>query len=391
MPMMKSSRLRPALFVLGVMLMVGTLLGARHLAPGAGGGDAPAPESAKSKLQDTTVPSKAGSGPVVLGFVDSDPPVVKFGLPPNMQSGLVAQIFVKEGDKVLAGAKLFAFDSSLQKADVKRAEAAVLTAEAKLNSARAAANEHSKKVGLQQQAVDVYKLKIDLAANAYKVAETNLLDSYKTQGFEASTFKERLEKDPKLLELRNAWETHMKERDVEAAKLEVLKSEPVDLLAREAEAAITQAKAEVGKAQAALDLCTVVAHVPGIVERISVSPGDVMGISSQTPAMWFVPDGPRIVRAEVEPEFAHRVSLEVNGPGSTERKLTVYDNNDSRNSYAGVLKRVGTSFLPKRNANEGLMGNDTRILECVIEVKDAAPAGKPPLRVGQKVRVNFGQ
>jgi hypothetical protein len=31
------------------------------------------------------------------------------------------------------------------------------------------------------------------------------------------------------------------------------------------------------------------------------------------------------------------------------------------------------------------------VLEVVITVTDPAPAGKPPLRVGQKVRVNFGQ
>jgi hypothetical protein len=31
------------------------------------------------------------------------------------------------------------------------------------------------------------------------------------------------------------------------------------------------------------------------------------------------------------------------------------------------------------------------VLEAVIVVENASPAGQPPLHVGQKVRVNFGQ
>lgn len=387
---MKRSYFRPVLITLGVLLLVGTLVGSRFLSPGSGPGADPM-ESVKSRIQEATAPSRAGNGPVVLGYVDSNPTMVRYGLPPNMQTGLVAKVFVKEGDVVEADVPLFAFDTSLQEADVQRAEAAVAAAQAKLNSARAAAEEHRKKEGLQQQAVEVAKLRFELAKNAYTVAYANLLDSYKTQGFPESTWKERLAKDQKLMELANMQQTSQKEWDLELAKLEVLKAAPVDLLAKEAEAAVGQAKAEVDKAKAALKLCTVKSHVPGIVERLSVSAGDVMGLGAQSTAVWFVPSGPRIVRAEVEPEFAHRVTLEATQPDSKPREITVYDNSDSKITFKGVLKRVGTSFLPKRNGNEGLLGGDSRVLECVIEVADWAPKGKPPLRVGQKVRVNFGQ
>ena len=60
-------------------------------------------------------------------------------------------------------------------------------------------------------------------------------------------------------------------------------------------------------------------------------------------------------------------------------------------TYKGTVKRIGTAFLTKRSAADGFVQNETRALEAVIEVTDPAPPNQPPLRVGQKVRVNFGQ
>src|SRR5262249_2615006 len=163
----------------------------------------------------------------------------------------------------------------------------------------------------------------------------------------------------------NARQTSEKELGIELAKLEVMKAAPIDSQIKEAEAEISRAKALVGKADAALKLCTVTAHVPGIVERIAVSVGDVMGLGSRSTAVWLVPSGPRIVRAEVEPEFAHRVMMETSQAGAKQREITIFDNTDSKVTYKGVLTRVGTSFLPKRAGNDGLLGNDSRVLECV--------------------------
>ena len=60
------------------------------------------------------------------------------------------------------------------------------------------------------------------------------------------------------------------------------------------------------------------------------------------------------------------------------------------NRLAQVLHVPGT-FLPKRFGGESLIGNDTRVLEAIIEILDPAPPGQPPLRVGQRVRVGLGQ
>ena len=72
--------------------------------------------------------------------------------------------------------------------------------------------------------------------------------------------------------------------------------------------------------------------------------------------------------------------------------MVVFDNTDTRLTYRGKVVTVGGTFLPKRNGEgESLLGNDTPVLEAVIEILDPAPPGKPPLRVGQRVRVGLGQ
>ena len=76
------------------------------------------------------------------------------------------------------------------------------------------------------------------------------------------------------------------------------------------------------------------------------------------------------------------------GPG---KKVTIYDNTDPKLTYEGTVERIGDAFLPKRRGGDALIPSDTLVLEALVIVSDPAPPGKPPLRVGQKVRVNFGQ
>src|SRR5688572_15264467 len=110
-------RARPVLIVVGGLLLVGSLLGARLFGTGGTGPDTP----------QTANPSagKFGSGPVVIGFVDSDPPKIEYGLPPILQSGQVVEVAVKEGQHVKAGDILFRFDASVWEGKLKTAEKAV--------------------------------------------------------------------------------------------------------------------------------------------------------------------------------------------------------------------------------------------------------------------------
>ena len=69
--------------------------------------------------------------------------------------------------------------------------------------------------------------------------------------------------------------------------------------------------------------------------------------------------------------------------------MTIYDDTNFALTYEGTVRRVADSFLPKRGADVALTVSPTRVLEVEIDIADPAPAGKPPLRVGQPVRVSF--
>ena len=171
--------------------------------------------------------------------------------------------------------------------------------------------------------------------------------------------------------------------DGEELKLQGLKLTPVDADVRAATAKIAQFTATVADAQNALDACTLKARVAGVVERIYATPGQTFGPGSRAPVLWIVPAGKRIVRAEVESEFAPRVA------DKEGTKVSITDSSNFAVTYEGTVRRVGTAFLAKRSQQDALALAPTYVLECVIDVTDPAPPGKPPLRVGQPVRVSF--
>lgn len=371
-------RAQPVLFVLGVLLLVGTLVGAGALANNG------TQQSAEPK---SAIPGPAGpkaSGPITLGTVDSDPPPVTYGLPTVLQSGVVSEVFVKDGQDVKAGDKLYAFDTTILKRDLERANAAVAVQKTKVAEAEEGAKQHANKVAVLKQGVKAYENKEKSQADLYRLIKGNLENYYKAEKIPESEWPTRLGSNSDLYKANVDYVVAMNEHAVKNAELKALEAVDPQVHVKQAEAGVKQAQAEVDKAQSAIDLCTVKARTAGTVEQVKISPGATIGISTRDPALWLIPAGTRVVRAEVEADFAHRVSNELIG-----REVTIYDNADPKLTYKGTVRRIGGTFLPKRT--EGLIPSDTRVLEAVVEVTDPAPPGKPPLRVGQRVRVNLGQ
>jgi len=360
------------------LFLVGSLLGAGLLASGAGTQDKP----------KTAAPTngKNGSGPVFIGFVDSNPAPVQYGLPPVMQSGQITKVFVKEGEHVDAGAPLFAFDSTLLEKDLAIAEKAVQVAKADIHAAEAKVTEHQIAIEAQEVAVISAQKKVTLSARSLDVAKFQLRELYKSQGKPPTEWDDLLKNDVKILELEAVYLPAIIAEKAEQAKLNALKKTDPNVLVEKAKAGVDQAEAVAQKARTAVEFCTVRAKTAGVVEQINISAGTVLGITTRITSLWLIPDGPRVVRAEVEAEFAHRVTTNMIG-----REVVIYDNTNPKLTYKGKLLRVSDSFLTKRSAGENLLGNDTKVLEAVVEVIDPSPEGLPPLRIGQKVKVNFGQ
>jgi multidrug resistance efflux pump len=381
--MSKASRLRAIPWVLAVTLLVATGAGANRLInatdSAAGGAAGPGPTP--------VVPG----GVVVLGTADADTGVVKVGPPALAALASVVEVKVKEGQEVKPGDALVQFDDRIPQAKLKEAKAELAAAEQ--DKARAELGKQNAAITLDRQQHAVKSAKDDdkEARDAY-IAAVRVFD----ESFDAGA---KLNGTTVTQELRN----RRRDENPDVRRAYVLtvqaKNKVIDeekklaaaaLLPSEAESTAAQAaakvdrlKATVEQAAAAVDECVVRARVGGTIEQITVTPGETIGPATRGALMRIIPSGGRIVRAEVEPEFASKIADKIG------KKVTVYDHNNFDITYEGVVRRVPTGYLPKRNAADSLVSNPTQVLEVVIDVPDPAPAGKPPLRVGQPVRVSF--
>ena len=88
---------------------------------------------------------------------------------------------------------------------------------------------------------------------------------------------------------------------------------------------------------------------------------------SMGPALLFCPDAPRIVRAEVEQEFAGRV-----GVG---QKALIQDDATGGGSWRGQVKSISGWYSHRRSMLlEPLQFNDVRTLECILELDAGQPS-----------------
>ena len=190
-------RVRPALFVLGVALAVGSLLGARALSHS--NGNSQQPKTANP------APATEFRGPIVMGTVDSEPSPVPYLLPPVLQSGTVAKVFVRGGQEVNVGEPLYEFDTAIQSADLEGAKAAVAMAMAKVNVALEGVKEHTRKIELAKQAVLFAREKEDLTKRTYNQTKSNLEKFWKatqkvdTEPYTDAEIAKKLEDDDRLL------------------------------------------------------------------------------------------------------------------------------------------------------------------------------------------------
>jgi multidrug resistance efflux pump len=375
------------MYLLGLTLLVATLLGARALTAGHSNAD-----------HKTAEPPAAGggkaTGPVVLGTVESEQAMVGYGLSPVLQSGVITRVFVKEGQEVTAGNpakgipadKLYEFDSTILRHDLERAKVAVLQAENEVAKAKEAKKQHEKKIKAMEQTVAAAKTKVETVTTLYNLIKKALEKGYEANKIDPNLWPQKNADNPELFKANADYVDALNVRDKLEADFEILKALDMQLVVNQAEIGVKQAKAEEAKAQTAVDLCTVTAKTDGVVEQIKISPGTTIGIGTRDPALWIIPSGPRIVHGELEAEFAHRVTPDIVG-----KEVAIFDHNDPKLMYKGTVRRIGETFLPKRSSDNPL-GNDTRVLPVEIVV-DKLPAGdkRPPLRVGQRVRVSLGQ
>jgi multidrug resistance efflux pump len=348
----------------GIALLTVSLLGASQVLSSRPTSDVPAQQSFSGP-----------AGVVALGAVDLE--IAPGGFVPliPLQPGEVSEILVRENQTVKKGEVLLRVDDENQALMVAQAESGVKLAEAQLAQAQSGVGQYQGTVEAQQSAIDAAKRKI--AAAQFRLHRQKQMAEAVSEATQKPTYTNSDELNAVTEELEAA----KAGLAAEQAKLRaILASKPENKI-REAEANVILSRQRADLARLAVKRCNLEAPADGTVLRLTVAKGAVLGPQSRQAPVLFAPDGPRIVRAEVPQEFAHRVQAGM--------AAVVQDEATGQLSWQGRVKRLGAAYLPKRSAGLeafSLGGSDERVLECLVELE---PGQALPL-LGQRVRVNIG-
>jgi multidrug resistance efflux pump len=302
-----------------------------------------------------------GPAVVALGYVDLENGVASLA---PISSGRVAELLVHENDRVEAGAALVRLDDAQAQLLVGEAKIALETAQAQLAVARKAPEQHAAKLEQQRAAVEAAAKRVDGAkATLSRKRQLGKLNQVSAEEVTAAA--------DQVSEFEAA-------AHAEAAKLRELQLHDPAVEVRRAELQVAAMQSKLDQAQHALDECTLKAPQAGAVLRILVSPGDVLSPQSKQTAVLFAPDGPRIVRAELDQEFAGRVT--------EGQSAVIEDDAQSGPRWTGKVLRIADWYHSRRTVlKEPAPPLDVRTVECLIELD----AGQPQPRLGQRVRVTM--
>jgi multidrug resistance efflux pump len=301
--------------------------------------------------------------PVAIAFVDVESGVRNLY---PVQQGRVADLPVAEGTEVAQGTPLLRLDDSQAKIKVAQAQIAVDCSRKRLEQAKQLRAQYKAQVKAQGAAVDALRSK--------KAAAEAMLD--KTR---------RLRKDKAGVsdeDIRVAETAVAEAKDgivAAQAKLEAIKAMEPETTVEMAELDVKAKEQLLEEARLALKEHTVVAPCKGTMLRCLTRVGEVLGGNPKQPALEFCPTGERIVRAEVEQEFAYQVALD-------QKARITDDAKTSSSEWTGTVKRISDWFTQRRaTLFEPMQFNDVRTLEVILRLDDP----KHQLRIGQRVRVEL--
>ncbi|GGY14716.1 HlyD family secretion protein [Paludibacterium paludis] len=140
-------------------------------------------------------------------------------------------------------------------------------------------------------------------------------------------------------------------------------------------AALTVADAQMAASQLEVERHVVRAPQDGRIIRRQAKPGDGTSTLNVTPLFQFAPNGPRIIRADLEERFVNSVQ-----PGQA-AEVTLEA--DDKKTYKARVLRLGQVFGNRPETDDPNEKQDMRIIECVLSVE------APQLRIGQRVIVRI--
>jgi multidrug resistance efflux pump len=346
-------------WLLGILLLVGTAIGAGWVLNNAPAQD----KSARDRDKDRDRGQPGADMIICLGRVD-----VEGGLTPlhPLQGGRVTHLWVREGDPVSEGEMLLSVDDRLARAQLKKAKADLKAAEDEKRKVERLRDTHKDDIKLQEDVVEAARA--NARAQGHEVAIQR--DLFKKKAINSDQLGAYEEKEKALQALVR----------VEEGRLRKLKAyEFGEDLARAGEQ-IKAKEAVVEEARLALLECDVYAPADGTVLHLQATVGEPLSREPRAPAIQFCPNTPRIIRAEVQQEWASRVEVG--------QAAIVEDETRASPQWQGRVKYVSDWFTRRRSQLlEPFQYNDVRTLECIVSVN----AGARHLRMYQHVRVLIKQ
>jgi multidrug resistance efflux pump len=316
--------------------------------------------SGRPAREDTSAAPAEPDGIPCVGRVDVEPGVAKLSA---LRPGRIAAVLVGDNQAVTAGAVLVQLEDVPERLLLAQAQAALDEAGKKLEAVEKLPGQHQARVAQQEAALE--------AARARLAAARLQADRLDQQWRKTVGSKDEAE--------AAAWQAKALEaalRAEEARLRELLFTDPAVEVAR-ARAEVAARQAQCGLAQDALRGCQVMAPGPGTVLRVLASPGDVVSPQTGMPLVYYCPAGPRIIRAEVDQEFAGEVAVG--------QEVLLQDDAGGSVPRRGKVLRVSDWCTRRRSIlQDPLQVTDARTLECIIR-----PEPEQPLRIGQEVRLKI--
>jgi multidrug resistance efflux pump len=278
-------------------------------------------------------------------------------------------VLVQETEPVKEGAVLLQLEDKPARHRVEEAQAALAAAGNQLVQARKGMETHQERLVQQQAAVEAMSQRL-AAARIQLTRKEELLRIDQANSQDVNTARHQV-KEVESLE------------KAEQGKLAELKLVDPDLEVRNALTQVTVMESRLKQAKDALEECKLKAPQAGTVLRILAGPGDVVGVPGQKPVILFAGAGPRLVRVEVEQEFARRVK--------TGMPAKVEDDTDPSRVWTGKVMRVSDWYTQRRAIlQEGPTLHDVRTVECLIALEPDQTAPRLGLRVQVTIKPEEG-
>lgn len=302
---------------------------------------------------------RGGRGVVCYGYVDVEQGIASLS---PLQPGRVAEVLVAETEEVAAGKVLLRLEDRQAKLRVEEAKAALASAQTQQELARQLPEQHRARLAQQKESIEAARRRRSSSQHSL-IRKQQLLKAQQISVEELAAAEEQIKEIEAL------------ERAAVQKLAELQVTDPAVEQAR-ADAEVATYQARLAQAQQVWDECVLKAPGPGTVMRILVGPGDVIGTQPGKAALLFCPSKPRLIRAEVEQEFATRLAVG--------QSAIVEDDTAAGATWRGRVYRVSDWYTQRRAVfQESPLQNDVRTVECLI----ALESSQPPLRIGQRVRV----